>query len=217
MKGRHVSQTREPDSSEQFRRLLESARHGSNEELGKALEVCRQYLLLVANQEMDVQLRAKGGASDLVQETFFEAKRDFTKFNGSTQAEMLAWLRQILIHNIKNFHRHWLETEKRNPEVEVRLQEDDSSGNVRAEVPSPQQTPSQWAMEKESLAALNAALTRLPEEYRQVIVFRYQQHLSFEEISGKMGRTADAARKLWARAVERLNAELGQTNDSSSR
>ncbi|HUE70482.1 MAG TPA: sigma-70 family RNA polymerase sigma factor [Pirellulaceae bacterium] len=196
--------------------MLESARRGSNESLGKVLEICRQYLLLVANRELDEQLQAKGGGSDLVQETFFEAQRDFEKFSGSTQDEMLAWLRQILLHNVQNFRRFWLETEKRNAGVEIPIQEDNSSRQVGPELTSPQQTPSQWAIKKERIAAIDTALARLPLEYRQVIVLRNQQHLSFEEISGKLGRTADSARKLWARAVEKLQEELGHSDDSSS-
>lgn len=205
------------DSSARFQALLESARAGSSESLGEALEICRQYLLLVANRELDEKLQAKGGGSDLVQETFFEAQRDFARFSGATRDEMLAWLRQILLHNVQNFRRFWLETEKRNADVEIPIQENQSSHLGAAELPSPQQTPSQWAMKKERLDAVAVALSRLSDEHRQVIIFRNQQHLSFEEISGRLGRTADAARKLWARAVEKLQEELSQTDDSSFR
>jgi RNA polymerase sigma-70 factor, ECF subfamily len=59
---------------------LPAARAGSREALGQALEICRGYLLRVANQGLDAELRAKGGASDLVQETFLEAQRDFGRF-----------------------------------------------------------------------------------------------------------------------------------------
>ena len=53
-----------------------TARGGSREALGEALESCRAYLLLVANRELDDDLQAKGAPSDLVQETFLEAQRD---------------------------------------------------------------------------------------------------------------------------------------------
>ncbi len=212
-----MSQSVESDSQARFQELLDAARRGSTESLGKALEICRQYLLLVANREMDEQLQAKGGGSDLVQETFFEAQRDFGRFNGSSQDEMLAWLRRILLNNIQNFRRFWLDTEKRNAGVEIPIQEDNSSREMGPDLASPQQTPSQWAIKKERIDAIDSALARLPDEQRQVIILRNQQHLSFEEISGRIGRTADAARKLWARAVERLQEELGQTDDSSAR
>lgn len=205
------------DSNVRFEDLLAAARRGSSQSLGSALEICRQYLLLVANRELDEQLQAKGGGSDLVQETFYEAQRDFAKFTGSTQDEMLAWLRRILLNNVANFRRFHLETGKRNAGLERPIPDDASASDGGAELPSPQQTPSQWAMKKERLDALEVALARLPDEQQQVIVLRNQQHLSFEEIGAKMDKTADAARKLWARAVERLQQELGANDDSSSR
>ena len=75
-------------------RWLPEARAGSHEALGQALEACRAYLLLIANQQIDPHLRAKGGASDLVQETFLEAQRDFTHFQGDGIEQFQAWLRE---------------------------------------------------------------------------------------------------------------------------
>lgn len=216
MKGRHVNQSGETDSIAQFRELLDAARRGSSQSLGSALETCRAYLLLIANRELDEQLKAKGGGSDLVQETFYEAQRDFARFTGSSQDEMLAWLRRILLNNVANFRRFHLETGKRNAGLEIPIQED-SSHDIGPDLASPQQTPSQWAIKNERIAAIDDALARLPDDQRHAIILRNQQHLSFEAIGARIGRTADAARKLWARAVERLQEELGQSDDSSSR
>ena len=69
-------------------RRLAEARAGSQEALGKLLESFRAYLLLIAQCELDAELRAKGGASDLVQQTFLEGQRDFA------QAEQ--WYRKSL-------------------------------------------------------------------------------------------------------------------------
>jgi RNA polymerase sigma-70 factor (ECF subfamily) len=130
---------------------------------------------------------------------------------------MLAWLRRILLNNVANFRRFHLETGKRNAGLERPIHDDASTSDAAPELPSPQQTPSQWAIKQERMAALETALSRLSEEQRQVIVLHNQQHLSFEAIGVKIGKTADAARKLWARAVERLQQELGPGDDSSSR
>jgi RNA polymerase sigma-70 factor (ECF subfamily) len=59
--------------------------------------------------------------------------------------------------------------------------------------------------------ALRQALQRLPEDYRQVILFRYQEQRSFEEIGQLLGRTSTAARLLWQRSVKRLQQELGMS------
>src|SRR5438874_1673797 len=56
--------------AQRFAEWLPAARNGSAQALGDALEACRVYLLAVAEHELDPELRGKGGASDLVQETF---------------------------------------------------------------------------------------------------------------------------------------------------
>jgi RNA polymerase sigma-70 factor (ECF subfamily) len=55
---------------------------------------------------------------------------------------------------------------------------------------------------------LQRALGCLPEDYRHALTLRYVEGHSFEEIGRATGRSANAARKLWARAVERLQYEL---------
>ncbi len=92
---------------------LPAARAGSTEALGQLLEACRGYLLLIAEQEIDPELRAKGGASDLVQETFLKAHRHFDRFQGDSETELLAWLRRLLLNNLANFARQYRDTNKR--------------------------------------------------------------------------------------------------------
>jgi len=122
--------------------LLAAARSGSRESLGKLLETCRNYLSLVAQREIDSDLRAKGGASDLVQETFLEAQRDFARFQGCSEDELLAWLRQILLHNVANFTRRYRDTRKREVSREVPILADDSASAPGLGLPDRTLTPS---------------------------------------------------------------------------
>src|SRR4051812_32164120 len=101
--------------------LVEAARLGDGEALGRALEPLRQYLLLVANEELDSDLRAKAGASDLVQETFLGAHRDIASFRGRTEREWRLWLRGILLPLVANHRRHYRSLAKRDLEREVRM------------------------------------------------------------------------------------------------
>ena len=64
------------------------------------VQTCRDYLLLVANRNLDRELQGKLGASDLVQETFVRAQRNFKQFRGSSIEEFLTWLRQILLNHL---------------------------------------------------------------------------------------------------------------------
>jgi RNA polymerase sigma-70 factor (ECF subfamily) len=189
-------------------RWLAAARAGSNDALGQALEACRDYLLLIAQQEMDPNLRAKGGASDIVQETFLEAQRAFENFKGNSDEELRAWLRRILLNNLGDFRRRYRESDMRAIAREVGLGADGSSAGVGANLPADGSTPSRHAVEQEATELLMQAIDRLPDDYRQAILLRYREELSFEEIGQRMNRSPAAIRKLWARAVVRLREEF---------
>jgi RNA polymerase sigma-70 factor (ECF subfamily) len=187
---------------------LATARGGSPEALGGALEACRTYLLLVANRELDPQLRAKGGASDLVQETFLDAQRDFAAFRGKTEDEWRAWLRQTLMHNLANFTRRYRHTDKRQLARESPLDAGPHSGGGTAQLPADVPSPSAEVILDERRHGLEAALMRLPADYRRVVQLRYREGRTFSEIAVEMDRSENAARKLWFRAIEQLQREL---------
>jgi RNA polymerase sigma-70 factor (ECF subfamily) len=188
-------------------RWLAAARSGSREALGEALEACRGYLLQIAQRELSPELRPKGGASDLVQQTFLEAQRDFDRFQGDSEDEWRAWLRQLLLHNLANFARGYRDTAKRAIGREVALPEGETPPGGAAGLAGDVPSPSGMAMANEQSEAVRRALERLPETYRQVLLWRHQEGLHFVEIGRRLNRTANAARKLWARAVELFQQE----------
>ncbi len=188
--------------------LLAAARAGSREALGQLLEAFRAYLLLIAQSELAPELRAKGGASDLVQQTFLEAQRDFSQFRGDSEGELAGWLRQMLLNNLASFSRRFRETAKRRLSSEVALEARPGDERTRAEPASAAATPLQQAITDEELGRLREALGGLPDDYRQAVLLRYQDGLSFDEIGRRLHRTPNGARKLWLRAVERLQQEL---------
>lgn len=188
-------------------RWIEEARNGSNEALGQALEKCRLYLLSIARGELGSDLQAKGSASDLVQETFLEAQRDFRQFGGASEAELLRWLRQMLLNNVGTFSRRFRETSKRDLSREVEFKLGSQSGLPCDFMADVGPSPSSIAMEQERAAQLQRALARLSDDHRRVIKLRYEEQRSFEEISQQMNRSPDAVRKLWARAMQNLRQE----------
>jgi RNA polymerase sigma-70 factor (ECF subfamily) len=187
--------------------LLAAARGGSLEALGQSLEACRRYLLAIADRQLDPDLRAKGGASDLVQETFLEAQRDFKQFQGSSPDEFRAWLRQVLLHNVGAFTRRFRTTTKRAIALEVALSADGSAAGVGDGLAESNLSPSAVAIEHEQGFALRRALERLPEESRRIVMLRFEEGRSFEEIGLLTDRSPAAARKAWSRAMERLRQE----------
>jgi RNA polymerase sigma-70 factor (ECF subfamily) len=196
-------------SSGNIEELLGGARAGSSEALGELLEHCRQYLLLVANRQLDARLRGKVGPSDLVQEALLDAQRDFERFAGRSQEELLAWLRRILLNNLANVTRQYRTTGKRQVDREVPLEQ------LSVVPPAKQDSPSTEAIARERAEALERALGRLPEAAREVIQWRNYDRCSFEEIGRRLGRSAEAARKVWVRALEQLQSFLGPADESS--
>jgi RNA polymerase sigma-70 factor (ECF subfamily) len=195
------------DANDLARRLA-MARQGRPEALGEALEACRGYLLLIASRELEPDLLPKAGASDVVQDTFLEAQRDFGRFQGHTGDEFRAWLRQMLLNNLANFRRRYRQTAKRRVGREVRLPAAAESGVSGEGLVADVLSPSGEAVANEQAEAVGRALDRLPADYRRVLLLRYQEQQTFEAIGRALGRTPNAARLLWLRAVERLHEEL---------
>src|SRR5438270_4361661 len=100
--------------------LLRGARAGDAATLGRLLELYRRYLGLLARVQIGQRLQGKIDASDLVQETFLEAHRNFPRFRGTTEAELVSWLRQILAAKLADLLRRYLGTQGR----DVRLERD---------------------------------------------------------------------------------------------
>lgn len=194
------------DTPLSFEQCLREARAGSRDALGRALQSYRTYLLEIARAEIDAALQAKGGASDLVQETFLEASRAFPRFQGSSAPELRAWLRCLLLRHVTKHGRRYRTTAKRRVGREVSLE---APGDWGADL----RTPSAGAVADEELSALERALARLPEDYRRVVHLRYREGRTFEEIGPLLGRSANAVRLLWLRAVERIKHELRPAGD----
>jgi DNA-directed RNA polymerase specialized sigma24 family protein len=78
-------------------------------------------------------------------------------------------------------------------------------------------TPSWQAVNREEVERLEAAVLRLPPDYRRVIMLVSRQHRSFTDAGAEMGRSGDAARRLWGRAIEKLAVELQDRHDEPRR
>src|SRR4051794_5156900 len=76
--------------------LLDRARAGDDIATGQLLEAYSKYLTLLARVQIGRRLQGKADPADLVQETFLEATRQIKQFRGTSEGELLAWLRRIL-------------------------------------------------------------------------------------------------------------------------
>lgn len=190
--------------------LLAHARDGDSSAVGHLLELYRQYLLLLSRLQIDRTLRVKLDASDVVQETFLEAHRDFATFRGLSVPEFVAWLRQILVRNLANQARRYRGTKGRDVRLEQRLNDGvgESSEHLSAYLASAMNTPSQIASQDEAAVLLSEALARLPPDYREVLILRNLEELTFPEVAERMGKTVDSVKKLWVRGLAQLRQQM---------
>jgi RNA polymerase sigma-70 factor, ECF subfamily len=189
--------------------LLERARSGDREAFGQLLTQYHNYLRLMARALVGGTLKLRLDTSDLVQEAYLEAHRDFPQFLGSNEAELLSWLRRILARNIADSARHQeagVRDHRRHRSLESLLEQ--SGLSVQGALAATATTASAVANRRERAVLLADAIEGLPADYREVVILRNLEGLKFEEVATRMARSSGAVRMLWARAIERLSESL---------
>ena len=192
--------------------LIQRCRHGEPEAREQLFDRYRHYLRLLAQAQLGRYLRAKCDPSDIVQQTLLEAYRDFAQFAGNEEAEFLAWMKQILAHNLYNETRRFA-AQQRNAAREVSLDQlraglEHSSAVLGRCLAAEIKSPSQAAAQREAAVRVADVMARLPEDYRTVLVLRVFEGLSAEEVAQRMNRSSGAVRMLQLRALTALRAEM---------
>jgi RNA polymerase sigma-70 factor (ECF subfamily) len=193
--------------------LLLEIRDGNHAVIGRLLESYSSYLAVLARIQIGRRLRGKADPSDIVQEVFLDAHRQMQQFRGTTEAEFSAWLRRILAGQIALLLRRFLGTKGRDIQMEreLTMQIDHSSHIMDRGLMANDSTPSQHAARREQSVLLAEALTKLPADYREVIILRHLEALSFLEVSQRMNRSEDSVQKLWVRALASLRRSIGES------
>jgi RNA polymerase sigma-70 factor (ECF subfamily) len=198
------------DSSADLPSWLDAARRGEADALDALVRRYRPWLQVLAQGQLGRRLSGKCDASDVVQQALLDACRGLPHFRGSTEAEMRAWLRQVLARALGHELRRYGGTQQRDVGREVSLEQEltESSARLGTVLVAPDSSPSQQAVRHEQELHLAALLARLPADYRTVIVLRDLEGLPHEEIARRLDRSVGAVRMLWVRALARLRKEM---------
>ncbi len=193
--------------------LLANAKRGGAKSLGNLLQLYTNYLRLLAASQIDHRLRARVGPSDVVQETFYEAQRDFGQFRGSTEREFLAWLRRILVNNLARLVEEHVLAAKRDVRREISLQRigaavERSTARLEEVLVDQGASPTSNVQKRERAAILADLLAELPDDYHEVLLLRHVKGLPFKDVAEQVGRTHGAVRMLWLRAIGQLRSRL---------
>lgn len=176
-----------------------------------ALERFRAYLRLLAGMQMDPRLRSKLDPSDLVQQTLLEAHQARDKIAGRPDAEVAAWLRQVLAHNLADAARRY-GTAGRDVALERSLEKalDESSSRLEAWLADERSGPAERAERQERLLRLAGALDQLPDDQREAIDLKHLHGLPVEEVARRMGRSGASVAGLLRRGLGRLRDLLAE-------
>jgi RNA polymerase sigma-70 factor (ECF subfamily) len=180
-----------------------------------ALERFRQYLLVLAQLRLGRQFQGKLDASDVVQQTLLEAHRQRGQFQGHTDGQLAAWLRQLLAGTLADACRA-LGRAKRDAARERSLEAalDESSARLEAWLAADQSSPSQQADRNEQLVRLAEALARLPDDQRTAVQLKHLHGHAVAEIAEIMGRSPTAVGGLLRRGMTRLRELMGEPGET---
>jgi RNA polymerase sigma-70 factor (ECF subfamily) len=177
-----------------------------------APERFRDYLLLLARKHLGGDLRGQLTPSDIVQQTLLEAHRKRGQFRGQSDAELAAWLRQMLAFGIADALRAQGRAKRdaaRERSLEAALEA--SSARLADWLAADQSSPSQRAVRQEELLRLAGALARLPEDQRTAVELKHLHGRPVADIAQAMGRSETAVGGLLRRGMTRLRELLADS------
>jgi RNA polymerase sigma-70 factor (ECF subfamily) len=145
-------------------------------------------------------------ARDLTQETFLRAFQHIDRFRG--EADLKTWIYRIAINQARNRWRWW---RRRRRERHVSL--DETTGQqgqpLEARLPAkPGADPEQLTLARERERALHAALSTLGRPYREAVVLRDVEGLSYEEIAAALEISVGTVKSRLSRGRTELRRKL---------
>ena len=195
-----------PEDSDETRRLLEEARAGEERSVGLLLDRHRAYLRRLVEVRLDPRLRARVDPSDLVQEAQMEAARRLGRYLADPAMPFRLWLRQLAYDRLLKAHRRHVRAARRTVEREAVLPEGSSLSLGQQLLHAA--SPSQQMTREEIAARVRAAVGRLREEDREVILLRAFEGLSNQEVARLLGVRPENASQRYGRALLRLRKLL---------
>jgi RNA polymerase sigma-70 factor (ECF subfamily) len=181
-----------------------------------SLDRFREYLTLLARSHLHPGNRFKIESSDIVQQTLLEACEQRDQFRGQSDAELAAWLKQVLVRNLADAVRG-CQRAKRDVRRERPLEAAIEDSFCRAEnrLASTDPSPSEQAIRIEQKLRLAECLATLPDDYREVVVLHHLHGWTVEQVAGHLQRTESSVAGLLRRGLKRLREIMQEREEST--
>lgn len=197
----------EPDTEQ----LIDQASQGDAEARQQLLARHRGRLRTMVRLHLDRRLAARVDPSDVVQEALAEAARKLTDYLQRRPLPFYPWLRRLAWERLVKLHRRHLHARGRSvtrEEPGVFALPDDSALELARRLIAPGASPSSQLARRELRDLVRAALARLGEADREVLVMRYLEGLSNGDIAAALGLSEGAVKMRHLRALERIRGVL---------
>src|SRR5262245_3498673 len=181
--------------------LLARARGGDNGAREKLVARYLPALQRIAHGRLPASARRLGDTGDLVQMTLVKALDRLDQFEHRREGAFLAYLRQILINQIRDEVRQGSKM----------MQPLELSDALVSSDP----TPLQQAIGRQALEAYDVALSRLTSQHRQAVILRIEFGFNYAQVAEALGSPSpNAARLVVSRALVRLASLMRGLNDA---
>jgi len=144
-------------------------------------------------------------ARDLTQETFLRAFQSIEHFRGD--ADLRTWIYRIAINQARNRWRWW---RRRRRDSTVSLDSTDGRGSkLVSTLPADHgNTPEQNTLAHERESVLRAALLTLGRAYRETVILRDIEGMSYEEVAATLGISVGTVKSRLARGRSALRRKV---------
>jgi RNA polymerase sigma-70 factor (ECF subfamily) len=175
--------------------LFAQGRNGSPEALNAFYERSARKLLAIIRLRLGRALRAEVESRDILQSVLLKS------FDRLSQLEnpdaVMAWLARMAENEIRD-RVDYLSRQRRDVARKVPIEDH------AEQMPAPIRQALSQVIVKERAEHLERALESLPESQRDLIVLRKLEELTFAEIGARLGKSEDACRVGFARAMAAL-------------
>ena len=191
--------------------LLDRASAGDAAAMDQLLLRHRSRLRTMVGVRLDPRLAARIDPSDVVQEALLEAHRRFPEYVSERPIPFYPWLRQLAWERLVHLHQKHRFTKKRSVHREEAfdpLLSDDSLAVLAKRVFAADSGPVRHVLQAEIQSRVRAALGQLSSTDREVLILRYIEQLSFDEVGDVLGLGESAVMMRHLRALRRLRPLL---------
>jgi RNA polymerase sigma-70 factor (ECF subfamily) len=148
-------------------------------------------------------------ARDLTQETFLRAFQNISRFRGD--ADLKTWIYRIAINQARNRWRWW-RRRRRDQTVSLDVERGERQETLSASLPDrAQPNPEQETLQRERERVLRAALQTLGRPFREAVILRDVEGLSYEEIAATLEISIGTVKSRLSRGRIELRRKLGSS------